>query len=153
VPKYRSRVARIMQVTETLADGLKRELKVVIGQGELGARFTSRLDEFKDQVRLKGFRPGKVPIAHIRKLYGRSLMAEVLEQTLRETSRQVLSERKERPAHQPNIDLGDNKEVMEQVLAGKSDLAYTMSFEVLPEFKVTDLAKLKLEKEIAEVTD
>ena len=67
-----------MQVTETSNDGLKRELKVTIPQGELTQRFTIRLDEVKDTVQLKGFRKGKVPAAHIKKLYGRSLMAEVL---------------------------------------------------------------------------
>jgi trigger factor len=73
-----------MQVTETSSTGLKRELKVVIEQDELGQRFASRLDEVKDQVQLKGFRKGKVPLAHLKKLYGRSVMAEVLEKTVEE---------------------------------------------------------------------
>ena len=76
-----------MQISEASVTGLKRELKVVIGQGELTQRFTTRLDEFKDQVQLKGFRKGKVPVAHIKKLYGRSVMAEVLQQAVEETSR------------------------------------------------------------------
>jgi len=66
-----------MQVTETSSDGLKRELKVTIPQGELSQRFSTRLDEVKDQVQLKGFRKGKVPTAHLKRLYGRSLMAGV----------------------------------------------------------------------------
>ena len=90
-----------MQVTETSSTGLKRELKVVVGQGELGQRFTERLDEVKDQVQLKGFRKGKVPVAHLKKLYGRSVMAEVLQQTVEETSRKAMQDRNERPAHQP----------------------------------------------------
>jgi trigger factor len=143
-----------MQVTETSASGLKRELKVVIGQGELGERFQSRLDEVKDQVQLKGFRKGKVPVAHIKKLYGRSVMAEVVQQTVEETSRKAISDRNERPAHQPTIGFGeDNKEQMEKVLAGEGDLAYTLSFEVLPDITVTDLSALKLEREVAEVSD
>ena len=77
-----------MQVTETFRTGLKRELKVVIGQGELAER--SRLDEVKDTVQLKGFRKGKVPVAHIKKLYGRSVMAEVLQQAVEETSRKAI---------------------------------------------------------------
>ena len=121
-----------MQVTETSSTGLKRELKVVVGQGELSERFTTRLDEVKDQVQLKGFRKGKVPISHIKKLYGRSLMAEVVQQTLEETSRKALDDRKERPAHQPNIELTEDKDEIERVLRGQSDLAYTMSFEMLP---------------------
>ena len=122
-----------MQVTETSSSGLKRELKVIIEQGELGERFASRLDEVKDQVQLKGFRKGKVPLAHIKKLYGRSLMAEVLEKTVEETSRKALSDRNERPAHQPAINLTEDKEEIERVLEGKSDLAFTMAFEVLPQ--------------------
>jgi trigger factor len=141
-----------MQVTETSATGLKRELTVVIGQGELGERFQSRIDEVKDTVQLKGFRKGKVPTAHIKKLYGRSVMAEVVQQTIEEMTRKALAERNERPAHQPTIGFGeDNKEAMEKVLTGEGDLAYTLSFEVLPDITVTDLATLKLEREIAEV--
>jgi trigger factor len=143
-----------MQVTETSTAGLKRELKVVIGQGELGERFQSRLDEVKDQVQLKGFRKGRVPVAHLKKLFGRSMMAEVVQQAVEETSRKAISDRNERPAHQPTIDFGTNeKDEMEKVLAGQGDLAYTLSFEVLPIIAVTDLAALKLEREVAEVAD
>ena len=112
----------------------------------------TRLDEVKDQVQLKGFRKGKVPVAHLKKLFGRSLMAEVLQEAVEETSRKAINERNERAAHQPNIDLTEDKDEIEQVLSGQSDLAFTMSFEVLPEIKVTDLAALKLEREVAEVT-
>src|SRR5262245_5374412 len=143
-----------MQVTETSAAGLKRELKVVIGQGELGERFQSRLDEVKDQVQLKGFRKGKVPAAHIKKLFGRSVMAEVVQQAIDETSRQAISDRHERPAHQPTIDVGaDDKTEMEKVLSGQGDLAYTLSFEILPTITVTDLAAIKLEREVVDVAD
>jgi trigger factor len=143
-----------MQVTETSTSGLKRELKVVIGQGELGERFQSRIDEVKDTVQLKGFRKGKVPESHIRKLFGRSVMAEVVQAAIDETSRKAISDRNERPAHQPTIGFGDdNKEAMEKVLTGQGDLAYTLSFEVLPNITVTDLSTLKLEREVAEVAD
>ena len=143
-----------MQVTETSTAGLKRELKVVIDQGELGELFQSRLDEVKDTVQLKGFRKGKVPVAHLKKLFGRSMMAEVVQKAVEETSRQAISDRNERPAHQPTIDFGTNeKEEMEKVLAGQGDLAYTLSFEVLPSITVTDLGALKLEREMADVAD
>jgi trigger factor len=142
-----------MQVTETLADGLKRELKVVIGQGELGERFAARLGEVKDTVQLKGFRKGKVPAAHLKKLYGRSVMAEVLQAMIDETSRQAISERNERPAQQPSINLSEDKEEIERVLTGQSDLAFTMSYETLPKFAITDLSALKLEREVAEVAE
>jgi trigger factor len=143
-----------MQVTETSTSGLKRELKVVIGQGELGQRFQSRIDEVKDTVQLKGFRKGKVPVAHLKKLFGRSLMAEVVQQALEETSRKAISDRNERPAHQPTIGgFGENKDEMDKILAGQGDLAYTLSFEVLPNITVADLSELKLEREVAEVSD
>jgi len=142
-----------MQVTETLADGLKRELKVVIGQGELGERFTARLGEVKDTVQLKGFRKGKVPTAHLKKLYGRSVMAEVLQTMIDETSRKAISERNERPAIQPSINLTEDKEEIERVLTGQSDLAFTMSYETLPQFSITDLTALKLERQVADVAD
>jgi trigger factor len=111
-----------MQVTETSTSGLKRELKVVIGQGELGERFQSRIDEVKDQVQLKGFRKGKVPLSHIKKLFGRSVMAEVVQQAVEETSRKAISDRNERPAHQPTIGFGEDKEQMDRVLTGQGPL-------------------------------
>jgi trigger factor len=140
-----------MQVSETSSSGLKRELKVIIAQGELTERFSSRLDEVKDQVQLKGFRKGKVPTAHLKKLFGRSLMAEVLQQTVEETSRKALEERKERAAHQPSINLTEDKDELERVLAGQSDLAFTMSYEALPEIALTDLSQLALERPVADV--
>jgi trigger factor len=140
-----------MQVTETSSDGLKRELKVTIPQGELTQRFTTRLDEVKDTVQLRGFRKGKVPVAHLKRLYGRSLMAEVLQQTVEETSTQAIKDRSERAAHQPNIKLTEDKDEIERVLSGESDLAFTISYEALPEIKITDLSSLTLEREVADV--
>jgi trigger factor len=142
-----------MQISESSISGLKRELKVVIGQGELGERFATRLDEFKDRVQIRGFRKGKVPVAHLKKLYGRSVMAEVLQQAVEETSRKAIAERKERAAHQPNINLTEDKDELERVLAGQGDLAFTVSYEALPDIVITDLAALKLERPIAEVTE
>ncbi len=66
-----------MQITETSSEGLKRKLKVVVGAAELEQRFSARLGELKDRVQLKGFRKGKVPVAHLRKVYGKAVMAEV----------------------------------------------------------------------------
>ena len=142
-----------MQVTETSSSGLKRELKVVVGHSELSDRFTARIDEVKGQVQLKGFRKGKVPLAHVKKLYGRSVMAEVVQQAVEETSRKAVQDRNERPAHQPNIDFTEDKEEIEKVLSGQGDLAFTMKFEILPSITVTDLSALKLEREVADVAD
>jgi trigger factor len=141
-----------MQITETNVDGLVRELKVVVGADELEKRFSERLDELKDRVRLKGFRPGHVPKAHLRRVYGRSVMAEVVQQTVAETSQKAISERQERPAFQPRIALPEDETEVGKIFAGSGDLAYTMYFEVLPKFDLTDFAKIEVEKPIAEVT-
>ena len=141
-----------MQVTETSSEGLKRTLKVVVGVDELGQRFTSHLERIKDRVQIKGFRKGKVPVAHIKKVYGRSVMSEVLDETIRETSAKVVQDRQERPALMPEIKLADNADI-ESVVSGKADLAYEMSFEVLPTVTLADLSALKLEKLVADVDE
>jgi trigger factor len=143
-----------MQVTETARDGLKRTLKVVVGQAELSERFSERLDELKDRVQIKGFRRGKVPLTHLKKLYGRSLMQEVMEQALNDTSAKAIKERNERPAQQPKVELVDVDEgAFERIINGEADLAYQMSFEVLPPIPLADLKAIKLERLVAEVDD
>ena len=83
----------IMEVTETLSDGLKREFQVKVPAPDLEARVSQRLDEIKGQVQLRGFRPGKVPVGHLRKLYGRSMMAEAIEAVIRELNSKIVEER------------------------------------------------------------
>jgi trigger factor len=140
-----------MQVTEANTEGLKRTLKVVVGADELGRRFSERLDEIKDRVQLKGFRKGKVPVPHLKKMYGRSLMAEVLEQTVKETSSKAIADRNERAVMQPSYTLPEDEKEIERVLEGKADLAYSMTFEVLPSFDLVDPKTLKLERLRADV--
>jgi trigger factor len=140
-----------MQITETLSDGLKRELKIVIGAQELDERLSSKLDELKDKVHLKGFRPGKVPLDHIKKVYGRSAMAEVVQQAVEETSSKALSGRDERPAFQPNIRLPEDEGTVNNVMDGGHDLEFIMSFEVLPKIELAELKKLDVERPVATV--
>lgn len=142
-----------MQVTESENAGLKRTLKVVVGADELGEKFSNRLADLKNRVQLKGFRKGKVPEAHLKKVYGRSVMSEILQETIRETSSKAVQDRKERPAGMPDIDMTEDKDEIEKVLNGQADLTYSMSFEVIPDIKITDLKTLKIEKPVAEVSD
>lgn len=142
-----------MQVNVTNSDGLKRQLKVVVDAAELSQRFSARIDEVKDQVQIKGFRKGKVPLSHIKKMYGRSLMVEVLQAAVDETSRKAVVERNERPALQPKIDLPADAAEIEKVIEGKADLAYAMTFEVLPDVTITDLTQLSFERMVADVED
>lgn len=142
-----------MQVTETNVEGLKRQIKVTLGANELSDRCEKRLDEIKDTVQLKGFRKGKVPKPHLKKLFGRRVMAEVLQEAVEESSRQALDERKERPASQPTIDLPEEESEIEGVMAGTTDLAYSMSYEIVPDIELVDFSTLELEKMVAEVDD
>ena len=84
-----------MQVIETLAEGLKRELKVVIPAKDMEARMNERLEDAKGKVKINGFRPGKVPFAHLKKMYGKSIMAELVNELVREKPTEILSERGE----------------------------------------------------------
>jgi trigger factor len=142
-----------MNVTETNTEGLRRELKVVVGADELEQRLSSRLDELKGKARIKGFRPGHVPKAHLRKVYGRSVMAEVVQQAVTETSQQALSEREERPAFQPKVALPEDEAEINQIFEGTGDLSYTLTFEVLPKVEVMDLSTIALDRPVAPVSD
>jgi trigger factor len=142
-----------MQVTETLSEGLKREFQVVVPGAELDAKVNARLDELKGRIRLDGFRPGKVPLAHLKRVYGRSAMAEVIEATVRDTNNQIVSERGFKLASEPKVTLPEEKEAIEQLIAGKSDLSYTMAVEIVPPIELTDFKTIKLTKLVSDVTD
>jgi trigger factor len=142
-----------MQVTETLSEGLKREFKVVVPAAELDAKVTARLGELKDRVRINGFRPGKVPVAHLKRVYGRSAMAEVIEATVRDTNNQIVSERGYKLAADPKVTLPTEQDAVEKLIAGESDLDYTMAVEIVPPIELTDFKTIKLTKLSSEVTD
>ena len=92
-----------MQVTETLAEGLKHEFKVSVPASDLDAKADAKLVDLKDKVKLNGFRPGKVPVSHLKKVYGRSVMAETIDQTIRDTNTQIFTDRGFRLATEPKI--------------------------------------------------
>lgn len=140
-----------MQITESSADGLKRTMKIVVAASEINQRFESRIDDMKDQVHLKGFRKGKVPAVHIKKMYGRSVMGEVLDQAIKDTSQKAIEEQQLRPAMQPAIELPEDQAEIQNVFDGKADLTYQMSFEVLPKVEIMDFKTLKLERLVADV--
>ena len=111
-----------MQVTETLNSGLKREIKVTVPAGDMEARLMARLSDAKDKVRINGFRPGKVPVQHLRKVYGKSFMAEVVNEILTDSTRSILSDRGEKAAMQPEISMTEDEKEAEKILEGGSDL-------------------------------
>ena len=135
-----------MQVTETVSDGLKREFKVVVPAADLATKADVKLSQLKDQVRLNGFRPGKVPVAHIKRLYGRAVMAEMIETTMREANAEIVTERGFKLVREPKVTLPEEQGAVEQVIAGKSDLAYTMAIEILPTIELADFKGIQLER-------
>jgi trigger factor len=142
-----------MQVTETLSDGLKREFKVVVPAAELDAKVNERLGELKDRVRINGFRPGKVPVSHLRRVYGRSAMSEVIEATVRDTNNQIVTDRGFKLAADPKVTLPTEEGAIEQLISGKSDLAYTVAVEIVPPIALANFKDIKLERLTADVTD
>ena len=142
-----------MQVTETLSQGLKREFKVVLPATELEERLNSELATLKDRVRINGFRPGKVPVGHLRKVYGRSVMADVLQNAVNEANRKIVEENNLKLANEPQIQFPESQEEVEKAMEAKGDLAYTVALEVLPVFELADLSDVAVKKPVAEVTD
>jgi trigger factor len=142
-----------MQITETLAEGLKHEFQISVPASDLDAKAGARLVDLKDKVRLNGFRPGKVPVSHLKKMYGRSVMAETVEQTIRDTNSQIFLERGFRLATEPKVTMPTDEKEVEDVLAGKSDLTYTVSIEVVPPIQLADFKSFTVDKPVADVTD
>jgi trigger factor len=142
-----------MQVKETVADGLKHEFQISVSAADLDAKADARLVELKDKVRLNGFRPGKVPVSHLKKIYGRSVMAEAIDQTIRDANAQIFSERGFRLATQPKVTMPTEEKAVEEILSGKSDLTYTVAIEVVPAIQLADFKSFTVERPVADVTD
>ena len=134
-----------MQVTETLSEGLRRELKVTVPAADLEADIEGRLDELRKTVTMKGFRRGKVPLSIVRRQYQPRVLGEVLQQTIETRWREVVEERELRPAMQPEIEITAYDE-------GK-DLEFTMGMELLPDIELGEFSDLNVTRLKAEVTD
>ncbi len=134
-----------MQVTETKTEGLKRDFKIVVPATDIENRITARLEQLSQTLRIPGFRPGKVPVSLLRKRYGSSVMGEVLERTVGETTVKAMTDHGVRPAMQPKVEITSFEE-------GK-DLEYTMAVEVLPEIAPVDFSKIELERLTVDVED
>ena len=142
-----------MEVTETTAAGLRREFRVVVPATDLEAKVNARLDDIKGRVQLRGFRPGKVPVAHLKRLYGKSAMAEVIEAAVREANSQIVSDRGLKLATEPKVVLPPEEGAVEGIIAGKADLAYTVEMEIVPPITLADFKTIKLERLTAPVED
>ena len=142
-----------MQVTETLSDGLKREYRVVVPATDLDSKVNARLDEIKGTVRINGFRPGKVPVGHLKRMYGKSVMAETIEATVRDANAKIVSDHNLRLAMEPKVKLPTEEEAIKAVVEGKADLDYSVAMEVLPKIELADFKDIKLERLVADVEE
>ena len=134
-----------MQVTETKSEGLSREFKVALPANEIEEKISHRLKELARTAQMPGFRPGKVPVSVLRKKYGSSVLGEVLERAVNDSSQQALAEKGLRPAMQPQIEITSFED--------GGDLEYTIGVELLPEIKPVDFSKIKLERLIPKTDD
>lgn len=139
-----------MDIKELEADGLTKKYHVTVKKEALSEKLDAKIKEMQPQVSLKGFRPGKVPASHIRKMFGQSIMKDVVEEVLNESSQQAINDNKLRPAGQPKIDLRANGE---DVTNGNADLEYNMTVESIPEFEPVDPETLKFTRLTTELTD
>lgn len=141
-----------MQVTETLSEGLKRELSITVPAADLVGRLDKRLAELKDTVRINGFRPGKVPTAHLKRLVGAQEMARIVDEVIGDSIREVVEARKERPALNPDVALAAGCEA-EKVVLGEADLVFTAAYELLPDFEIADWSAIEIERPVVPVKD
>jgi trigger factor len=145
--------ANEMQVTQTLSEGLKQEFKVVLPASDLAAKLESQLAEVRAKAQIKGFRPGKAPISHLKKLYGKNIMGEVLQEAVNEANRRIVEDNKLRVASGPKLDLPEDRDIIEKVLEASGDFAFVVSFETLPSFEIGSFDDISLERPVALVSD
>ncbi len=139
-----------MEVIQTRAEGLSRTFAVKVTASELQSRLDERIEEIRPQMRLKGFRPGKVPAAHVRRMFGRDLMGELIDKLVSETNQRALADSDLRPAGQPQVQMESD---VEKVVKGEADLSYQLHIDVMPDFTPVDMATLTIVRPVAEIAE
>jgi trigger factor len=140
-----------MQITETLAEGLKRQYKVVVPAGDLAKRLEDEIGSLQKRANIPGFRPGKVPQQHLKRLYGKSVMADVLQNAVNEVNRKIVTDHGLKLAFEPAVNFPQEEARIAEVMEAKSDLEYTVALEVLPKIELADHSAITLEKLVADV--
>src|SRR5258708_37008444 len=139
-----------MEITEALSDGVKREFQIQGPAADLEARLTERLGELKDRVQLRGFRPGKVPMAHLRKIYGKAVMAETIEALIRELNAKVATDHGLKLAMEPKVTIPNEETEVAKVIGGQADPAYTLAGQGQPQITAARFKRLQLQRPFAE---
>ncbi len=139
-----------MQIVEKSGEGLSKVYGVTVTAADLSQKLEAKIAEIRPQMNIKGFRPGKVPALHVKKMYGKSLMGEIIDQAVTEGRDQALNDNNLRAAASPNVELSSD---IEKVLAGESDLAFDLSVEVMPEFTPVELESITVSRPVHEPTE
>jgi len=139
-----------MEITQTVTEPLHREFRIIIDANDLDTRLTGRLEEMKSQVHLKGFRPGKAPVSFLKKTFGKKVMNEIVEEAVSETSQKAMSDHALKPALPPQVDYVTP---LDDVVGGKANLEFTVRIDLMPDFEVTDLTGIPVEKLVSTVSD
>lgn len=142
-----------MQVTQTLSQGLKREFKVVLPATDLATRLEGQLVELRAKARINGFRPGKVPVSHLKRLYGRSIMADVVQEAVNEANRKIVEENELRLAGEPRIDLALEKDELDKAFEAQADFVFDVALEVLPKIEIGGFGDIEVERLVADVPE
>jgi trigger factor len=142
-----------MQFTETLNEGLKRAIKVVVPVKDMEQRLAERLEAARGKAKINGFRPGKVPTAHLKKMYGKSFMAELVNEIIGEQSKAIPAGRGERAAMQPDVIMTEDESEAGAILDGKADFEFAINYEVLPKFDLADVSSVAISRPIVVIAD
>ena len=142
-----------MQITETVSEGLRREYKVVVAASDLDSRLIGKIEEIKPKLSLKGFRPGKAPISYLKKTFGKSMMGEIVEAAINEGSQKAVTDNNLKVAFPPRVEGLDDQDSVQAIIDGKADLEFKVVVDLMPDFELTDVSKLEVEKLVSDVTD
>ena len=139
-----------MQVIER-CQGLKREYDISLPASDLAAKLNGQLAELKAKVRINGFRPGKVPVEHLRRVYGKSVMANVVQEAIASANKKIVDDNHLRLAREPKVELPADQAAIDAALEARGDLNFKVALEVLPVFEIGDFSQISLERPIADV--
>src|ERR1700723_4173641 len=125
-----------MQVTETLSQGLKREYDISLPASDLAVKLNGQLADLKAKVRINGFRPGKVPMEHLRKVYGKSVMADVVQEAIASANKKIIDDNHLRLAREPKVELPTDQATIDAALEARRGPHFKGAPEGLPGFEV-----------------
>ena len=131
-----------MQVQETTSEGLRREYRITVPATDLDEKVNTRLEELKNRVQIRGFRPGKVPLTHLKRVYGKSVMAETIDAAVQEANAKIVSDGGFRVAMEPKITFPTEEAEVTALIEGRSDLTYTLAIEILPKIELADVRSI-----------